>query len=464
MKARFHPSRQPLSCLDKENAMLNLFTGTSVDCTGIPRRQFLSIGGLSVLGLTLPGFLRLQHLAAARGATEKKRVNCILLWMQGGPSHVDTFDPKPEAPVEIRGEFGTVPTTLPGVRLVEHLPLLAKQTDKLSLIRGHNPQNGSHGMADHLMMSGHKFNPSLPFPCYGSVVAKERGYWNGMFPFVQLGRYIDRRFNGGIGGFLGDQYNPFEVLDDPSARGFKVRDLSLASEAEHARLERRYTMLTELDRHQKQIEEAAPVVKARDIFYEKAHSLISSPAAKQAFDLSQEPDKLRESYGRNSFGQSCLLARRLIEAGVHFVTVTDAGWDTHQNNFKSLKERLLPRLDKGYAALLQDLHDRGLLESTLVVWFGDFGRTPKINPSAGRDHWASAGAACMGGGGVKMGEVVGATNQLGEFVIDNPVTPQDLAATIYHTLGIPLHTWYRSQDGRPIELVPEGKPIRQLVG
>ena len=444
--------------------MLNLFTGTSVDCTGISRRQFLSVGGLSVLGLTLPGFLRLRQLAAASGTTEQKHVHCILLWMQGGPSHVDTFDPKPDAPAEIRGEFGTIPTTLPGVRMVEHLPLLAQQTDKFSIIRGHDPQNGSHGTADHLMMSGHKFNPSLPFPCYGSVVAKERGYRDGMFPFVQLGRYIDRRFNGGIAGFLGDQYNPFEVLDDPNARTFKVRDLSLANDGEHVRLERRYAMLTELDRHQKQVEETAAVVKARDIFYEKAHGLITSPAAKKAFDLTQEPDKVRDGYGRNSFGQSCLLARRLIEAGVHFVTVTDGGWDTHQNNFKSLKDRLLPRLDQGYAALLQDLHDRGLLESTLVVWFGDFGRTPKINPSAGRDHWASAGVACLGGGGVKTGEVVGATNQLGEFVIDNPVTPQDLAATIYHALGIPLHTWYRSQDGRPVELVPEGKPIRQLVG
>jgi hypothetical protein len=444
--------------------MLDLFTGTSQDCTGATRRQFLSIGGLSVLGLTLPGFLRLRQLAAAAGVPAQKQVNCILLWMQGGPSHVDTFDPKPDAPVEIRGEFGTIPTTLPGVRLVEHLPRLAQHTDKFSIIRGHNPQNGSHGMADHLMMSGHKFNPSLPFPCYGSVVAKERGYRNGMFPFVQLGRNIDRRFNGGIGGFLGDQYNPFEVVDDPNRRGFKVRDLSIAGDAERARLQRRYSMLCQLDQHQREIEETAQVVKARDIFYEKAHRLISSPAAKRAFDLNLEPEKVRDYYGRHTFGQSCLLARRLIEAGVHFVTVTSGGWDTHQNNFKSLKDRLLPALDQGYAALLQDLADRGLLESTLVVWFGDFGRTPKINPSAGRDHWASAGVACMGGGGVKTGEVVGATNQLGEFIIDNPVTPQDLAASIYHALGIPLHTYYHSQDGRPVELVPEGKPIRQLVG
>jgi uncharacterized protein (DUF1501 family) len=442
--------------------MLDLITGRSRDCTGVSRREFLRIGGLSALGLSLPGFLRLQHLAAAAGAT-KKTTRCILMWMQGGPSHHDTFDPKPEAPVEIRGEFNTIPTTLPGIRLVEHLPLLAKQTDKYSIIRGHDPKNGSHGTADHLMMSGHKFNPSMAFPCYGSVVAKERGYQNGMFPFVQLGRYIDRRFNGGVAGFLGDQYNAFEVIDDPSAANFKVRDLSVAA-AEQKRLERRYAMLTAMDHYQKTVEENAQAVKARDIFYEKAHGLITSPAAKRAFDLDQEPDRVREAYGRNPLGQSCLLARRLIEAGVHFVTVTDGGWDTHQNNFRSLKDRLLPRLDRGYSALLQDLHERGMLHDTLVVWFGDFGRTPKINPSAGRDHWASAGVACMGGGGVKTGEVVGATNAIGEFVIDNPVAPEDLAATIYHALGIPLHTWYRAQDGRPIELVPEGKPIRQLVG
>jgi uncharacterized protein (DUF1501 family) len=445
--------------------MLDLCNGRTSDCTGLSRRTFLRVGGLSALGLSLPGFFRLQQAAADSNAVPaRKTVNCILLWMQGGPSHHETFDPKPDAPAEVRGEFGTIPTTLPGIRISEHLPLLARQTDKYSIIRGHDPKNGSHGVADALMMSGHKFNASLPFPCYGSVVAKERGYRDGMLPFVQLGRNIDRRFNGGIAGFLGDEFNPFEVPDDPNSPAFKVRDLSVETAAQQARLERRYAMLNEVDRHQRRAEELSQAVKARDAFYEKAHGLITSPRAKRAFDLGQEPDRLREAYGRTTFGQSCLLARRLIEAGVHFITVTDGGWDTHQNNFKSLKERKLPVLDRAYAALLQDLHDRGLLDSTLVVWFGDFGRTPKINPSAGRDHWASAGVACLGGGGVKRGEVVGATNPLGEFVIDSPVTPQDLAATIYHTLGIPLHTWYRTQDGRPVELVPEGKSVKQLVG
>ncbi len=446
--------------------MLDLDTGLSSDCTGLRRRDFLRIGGLASLGLTLPSFLRLRHAAAAADTTAAKRTppSCILLWLEGGPSHIDTFDPKPDAPAEVRGEFGTIPTTLPGVRFVEHLPNLAKATNKFSVIRGHDPRNGSHGVADQLMMSGHKFNPALPFPCFGSVIAKERGYVNSMLPFVQLGKNIDHRFNGGIAGFLGDQYNPFEIGDDPNGRTFRVRDLSLGDQAARKRLQRRYEMLSELDRYQKAVESDVQAVQARDVFYEKAHDLITSPAAKKAFDIAQEPDKLRDAYGRATFGQSCLLARRLIEAGVQFVTVTSGGWDTHQNNFKSLKDRLLPQMDKAYAALLHDLSDRGMLDNTLVVWMGDFGRTPKVNPSAGRDHWASAGVVCMGGGGVKTGEVVGATNALAEFVTESPATPQDIAATIYHALGVPLHTRYKTQDGRPVELVPEGTPVRQLVG
>jgi uncharacterized protein (DUF1501 family) len=445
--------------------MFDLHTGRASDCSGISRRSFLRVGGLSAFGLSLAGFLRAREAVAASETKGKaKGMRCILLWMQGGPSHHDTFDPKPEAPAEVRGEFNVIPTTIPGVRIAEHLPMLARNTDKYSIIRGHDPRNGSHGVADHLMMTGHKFNAALAYPCFGSVIAKERGYQDGMLPFVQLGKAIDRRFNGGIAGVLGDQFNPFEVGEDPNALAFKVRDLSIADD-QSARLNRRYSMLNELDRYQKAVEEGAtPAVAARDEYYQKAHGLITSPTAKRAFDLGQEADGVRERYGRNTFGQSCLLARRLIESGVQFVTVTDGGWDTHQNNFKSLKERKLPVLDRGYSALLEDLALRGMLDDTLVVWFGDFGRTPKINSSAGRDHWASAGSACMGGGGVKMGEVVGATNPLGEIVIDGLATPADLAATIYTALGVPLHTWFKTPDGRPIELCPEGKPIRQLLG
>ena len=441
--------------------MLDLRTGSAPDCSGVPRRTFLRVGGLSAFGLSLPQYLKAVSDAKPAAAPKAKAKRCILMWMQGGPSHIDTFDPKPDAPAEVRGEFGTVATALPGVRFCDPLPMLAKQADKLAIIRGHDPKNGSHGVADHLMMTGHKFNASLPFPCFGSVVAKERGYEQGMLPFVQLGKSIDRRFNGGIAGFLGDEFNPFEVPDDPSSPAFKVRDLSLTGDAERVRLERRYTMLADLENYQKA--EESSVEKARDEFYEKAHGIITGPAAKRAFDLGQESDKVRDRYGRNSLGQGCLLARRLVESGVQFVTVTDGGWDTHTNNFRSLKDRLLPRVDRGLSALVEDLGTRGLLDDTLVVWFGDFGRTPKVNPTAGRDHWSTAGVAVMAGGGLKVGQVVGATNALAEYVTDNPVGPQDIAATIYHTLGVPLHTWYKAQDGRPIELCPEGKPVKQLL-
>jgi hypothetical protein len=439
--------------------MLDLNQGHVADCSGVSRRSFLRIGGLSTFGLSLPALLQARE---ATPVAERKNVNCILMWMQGGPSHIDSFDPKPDAPSEIRGDFGTVPTTLPGIRFADPLPRLAGMTDHFSVIRGHDPKNGSHGVADHIMMTGHKFNASLPFPCYGSVIAKERGYRDGMLPFVQLGRFVDRRFNGGIAGFLGDEFNAFEVGEDPNAAAFRVRDLSIESDAARSRLDRRYAMLNDLEKYQKAVEGSS--VKARDTFYEKAHGIITSPQAKRAFDIGAESDRTRDRYGRTQFGQNCLLARRLIEAGVQFVTVTDGGWDTHVANFKSLGERLLPRVDSGLSALIEDLRVRGMLENTLVVWFGDFGRTPKVNPSAGRDHWSTAGVACMAGGGIKPGQVVGRTNALAEFVTDSPVGPQDIAATIYHCLGVPLHTWYKAQDGRPIELCPEGKPVRQLVG
>ncbi|MFO0846257.1 MAG: DUF1501 domain-containing protein [Gemmataceae bacterium] len=304
------------------------------------------------------------------------------------------------------------------------------------------------------MMTGHPLNASLPFPCFGSVVARQRGY-NAMRlrpagpphrpPLQRRHRRVPRRRVQRPRGARRSQ--PAELHRPRPVRRRRPR----------ARLERRYAMLQEVDRFDRDGEKHSTTVRARDAFYQKANGLITSPKAKRAFDLTQEPAKAA-SAGKTGFGQSCLLARRLVEAGVHSVTVTDGGWDTHQDNFKSLKDRKLPVLDRGYSALLEDLHGRGLLDSPLVVWFGDFGRTPKINPSAGRDHWASAGVACLGGGGVKTGQVVGATNKLGEFVIDDPVTPADLAATIYTALGVPLHTWFKTQAGRPVEPVPRGPP------
>lgn len=439
--------------------MINLTTGLTGNCSGQTRRTFLRVGGLASLGLTLPAYLKARAAAPAAPAKAKR---CILLWMQGGPSHIDTFDPKPDAPAEVRGEFKTIATALPGVQFTEHVPLLAKAAGDLGVIRGHDPKNGSHGVADHLMMTGRPFNATLPFPCFGSVVAKERGFVGGMLPFVQLGRAIDRRFNGGIAGFLGDEFNPFEVNEDPNGKVFRVRDLAVADAGEQRRLDRRYTMLGDLEAYQTGVEASAVPVRARDTFYEKAHAIITSPAAKKAFDVAAEDVKTRDRYGRHTLGQACLLARRLVESGVQFVTVTDGGWDTHTNNFKSLKDRLLPRLDQGLSALVGDLKDRGLLDETLLVWFGDFGRTPKVNPSAGRDHWSTAGGALMAGGGVKGGQVYGASDRQGAYPREGKVTPADLTATVLHGLGLDPRAEVRDAQDRPFP-ASRGEVIRGIL-
>ncbi len=439
--------------------MLDLVQGFQRRCDGLSRRNFLRVGGLSALGLSLPEFLRAKAATAPNG----KEVSCILLWLQGGISHIDSFDPKPEAPAEIRGEFGVISTNVPGINVCDPLPMLAQHQDKYSILRSLNPKNGSHGVADAYMMTGHPFSPALTFPSFGAVVSKEKGDRNSMPPYVQVGTAIDQRFGGGVAGFLGDQYNPFVLPGDASSPGFTVRDVSLTNGLNRERFERRMKVLDTVDTWQQKFEAAAPAIDATDIFYKKAYSLITAPRAKKAFDLSTEDPKMRDRYGRHSLGQGCLLARRLIDAGVRFVTVTDGGWDTHQNNFVSLRNRLLPRLDSALSALLQDLSDRGTLDSTLVVTLSDFGRTPKINPSAGRDHWSTAGIALLAGGGIAPGRAVGQTNALAELPTEAPYYTEDLAATIYHSLGIPLDTTHQTPDGRPVRINYEGRLIRELV-
>lgn len=438
--------------------MFQVDFGKSRSCDGVSRRSFLRVGSLTALGMTLPGFLRAQ--AAASGGSD---VACILLWLQGGISHIDSFDPKPEAPSEVRGEFGVIHTNVPGIQLCEPLPKLAQHQDKFAIIRSHNPRNGSHGVADAYMMSGHPFNQALTYPAYGAVIAREKGDRNQMPPYVQVGQSIDQRFGGGVAGFLGDQYNPFVLPGDPSSPGFTVRDVTLPGGIDRARFQRRMHVLSAVDTWQSRMEATPAALEATDTFYEKAYNLITAPQAKRAFALGSEDPRLRDRYGRHSLGQGCLLARRLIEAGVRFVTVTDGGWDTHQNNFKSMNDRLLPRLDSALSGLLQDLSDRGLLATTLVVCLSDFGRTPKVNPSAGRDHWATAGIALIAGAGLKTGLAVGQTNGLGEQPIDSPYFTEDIAATIYTRLGIPLDTTHKTPDGRPIQVNYDGRLIRELV-
>jgi hypothetical protein len=443
--------------------MFQLENGSSRSCDGVDRRSFLRVGGLTALGLTLPGWLRSRAHAAASGAGAGQEISCILLWLQGGLSHIDSFDPKPDAPVEIRGEFGVIDTNVAGIRLSDQLPMLAQHQDKYSIVRSLNPRNGSHGVADAYMLTGHPFNQSLTYPTYGSVIAKERGDRNSMPPFVQLGTNVDQRFGGGVAGFLGDQYNPFVLPGDASRPDFTVRDVTLPGGVDRNRFRRRMKVLETVDTWQARVESSPAILEAADTFYAKAHSLITAPQAKKAFSISTEDPRLRSRYGMNSLGQGCLLARRLIESGVRFVTVTDGGWDTHQSNFVSLKTRLLPRLDSALAGLLQDLSDRGMLDSTLVVTMSDFGRTPKINPSAGRDHWSTASVAMLAGGGIRPALVVGQTNALGEQPTEAPYLTEDLAATLYQRLGIPLDTTHHTPDGRPIQVNYEGRVIRELV-
>lgn len=442
--------------------MFELNLGSNQSCDGVTRRDVLKVGSLSALGLGLPEYLRAKARADA-SPVGNGDVSCILIWLLGGISHIDSFDPKPDAPAEIRGEFGAIPTNVSGITICDQLPKLARHQDKYSILRSLNPKNGSHGVADAYVLSGHPFNPALTFPSYGAVIAKERGDRMSMPPYIQLGTAIDQRFGGGVAGFLGDQYNPFVLPGDPSSPSFSVRDVTLPGGVDRGRFQHRMKVLQTVDTWQARLESSSAALEAADTFYQKAFNLVTAPNAKKAFDLRSEDPKIRDRYGKNSLGQGCLLARRLIESGVRFVTVTDGGWDTHQNNFTALKSRLLPKLDGAVSGLLQDLADRGRLDSTLVLVLSDFGRTPKVNPSAGRDHWSTAGVALMAGGGIRNGITVGKTNALAEQPTEAPYYTEDLAATIYHCLGIPLDTTHQTPDGRPIVVNYDGRLIRELV-
>ncbi len=438
--------------------MLDLAFRTTHDCEGISRRSLLKVGTLAGLGISLPQIFQRDALAASK----KKDVNCILIWTQGGTSHHDTFDPKPRAPVNVRGEYSVIDTATPGINFTEILPNMAKHQKRFALLRGWNPQNGSHGMADQWVMSGRKFNQAIGYPTYGSVVSYYKGFKSAMPPFLQLGSSIDRRFGGGTAGVLGMEHNPFEMLADPNASKFTVRDITPPQGISMDRVDRRRKMLARVDALQRTAEEQPAAFDALDEHYKAALNMITAPETKKAFAIEEEKSELREAYGRNAFGQRCLLARRLVESGVRFVTVTDGGWDTHQNNFKSLKDRRIPPVDQALPQLLIDLQERGMLDSTLVCWFTDFGRTPKINSASGRDHWATSGFAIMAGAGVPGGHVLGATDADGGKVAANEYHSSDIATTVYQKLGIPHELIAQSPDGRPVRLI-EGHPIREWM-
>lgn len=447
--------------------MFNMGSQAARTCDGLSRRAVLGVGSLSLFGLSLP---RLLAAEATRPAKERKEVNCILLWMGGGPSNIDTFDMKPDAPVEYRGEFQPISTNLPGVQVCEYLPRMAQQMDKLCLVRSvSHPQSGDHAAATHYMLTGYPQRPdpaeqpvgSLIYPSYGSVVGHEKGWQRSLPPYVVLGGEVSRYAGAG---YLGSGYDPLVIKNNPNDAAFKVENVSIPEAIGAERTQRRRSMLAALDGWQRQQDHLAPALAERNQFYQQAYDLVTSPAAKKAFDLSQEPAKVRDRYGRNAYGQSVLLARRLVEAGVRFVTLFTNPWDTHQDNFKGLKEEnRLGGLDLYWSALLDDLAERGLLDTTLVVWMGEFGRTPKVNGRGGRDHWAWTNAICLSGADIKMGSVVGETDKHCSRPVGTVHSTHDLAATIYHVLGIDGSKEFLTPDGRPVLVNYHGNPIAQAL-
>lgn len=431
------------------------------NCEGVSRRSFLKVGTLAAMGLSLPELIRGQEAAAAAG---KKPARMIFLWLDGGPSHLETFDLKPEAPAEVRGEFKPIETNVSGIRICEHLPKTAKVMDLFTIVRSVTHNDTNHGAGNHLLTTGRSTpvpvgcgNSVSYHPSMGSFTAHERQAPHGLPPYILLGRPM----RSGGPNFLGPAYGPLVVSGDPNADAFQVKDVTLPKGVDDARLDARRNLLGQLDRMQRITESVNDPVRGLDSYAEKAYSLVTSPQAKAAFDIKKEDPKLREAYGRSNFGQQCLLARRLIESGVPWVSVHWGGWDHHFNLFNDMK-RQLPILDPAFSTLLTDLKDRGLLEDTLVVLLGEFGRTPKINKGPGRDHWGPGMSIAIAGAGVPGGTVVGATGADGASPVERPLCVQDFACTVFQKLGVDYRKEFHNEVGRPTQMVASGEPIREL--
>jgi hypothetical protein len=435
-------------------------------CDGVRRRDVLKLGVLSCLGLSLADCLRLQHASAASsaGLPRRRDLSCILIWLDGGLSHLDTFDLKPDAPAEVRGEFKPIPTNVAGIQICEHLPRTARVMDRVALIRSMTHELGNHDTGSHYLLTGHRPTPVVEYPSLGSIVARETGFSPAVPPYIAVPEAV----SSARAGYLPAAFSPFSVGGDPSRPDYQVRDLQPPEGVRIERLDRRRAMVKVLDDFSRSVEQTT-TTQSRDSFYEQAYRLTTSPEAKAAFDLSREPPQLRERYGRHRLGTSCLLARRLVEAGSRFITVIDTGWDHHQQIFKALPDAFfpgsgkLPALDRAYSALLTDLHERGMLDTTLVLLMGEFGRTPKINSTGGRDHWPRASSVCMAGGSIKGGQVIGQTDPYGEAPAAQPVRPEDLAFTVLTLLGIDPRKEYQTPDGRPMKILADGDRVPGLL-
>jgi hypothetical protein len=442
-------------------------SGINYNCAGMGRRNFLQTGFGAIGGLAFSQILALRAQAAAeRGKISPEQINCILVWLDGGPSHYETFDPKPDAPQEIRGSAGTVKTCVPGVHFSDHLPKLAKSFDKFTVIRSICHKDPNHGGGNHYLMTGAptpvpvgcgafvSFHPS-----FGSMVSNTRGVRGGLPAYMSLGSAA----RSGGPSFLGAQHAPFVIGGDPNGKGFRVRDVAIPADISEGRAMDRNQLRTSLDRMARIKDTAAEdPTMGFDTFYGQGLELVSSTAAQAAFDLSKESDAVRDKYGRNDFGQRLLLARRLAEVGVSFTVAYWGGWDNHTVIEKTYRDNHGPKLDQGLDALITDLHDRGMLDSTLVICLGEFGRTPKVNKDAGRDHWPNAMSVLVAGAGVPGGQIVGATDPKGYYAAESIYSPEDFAVSLYTKLGINPHQLMTSGTGRPTHLVNGGKIIKEL--
>ncbi len=433
-------------------------------CDGVSRRDFLHLGVLTSFGLSLPSLLRMQAAAAETGKGPARAKSCILIWLDGGPSHLDMFDMKPDAPSEVRSQFKPIGTAVDGVQICEHLPRTAAVMKDVALIRSLTHELGNHDTGSRFLLTGHRPTPALEYPSLGSLVAHAAGSGETIPPYVAIPHdSAGGNSTAARSGYLPGSFSAFSTGRDPS----RVDGLQLPEGVGFERNNRRRAMLEKMDALSRKIDHGNG--PNRDAFYDQAWRLLSSPEAKAAFDISREPAKTRERYGHANIGAGCLLARRLVEAGSRFVTVVDPGWDMHQQIFREMPDSRfpgsgkLPSLDRAYAALLTDLRERGLLDSTLVVLMGEFGRTPKLNAIGGRDHWPRAGSVMMAGGGVRGGQVIGATNGFGEFPVDRPVGPPDLAFSILKLLGVDPEAQLMSPGGRPMKIMGEGSFIRELT-
>jgi hypothetical protein len=428
-------------------------------CLGSPlnRRNFLHVGFVGGLGLTLDQFARLQAADPAN-AKKAKAQACIHIFLPGGQAHQESWDPKPFAPVEYRGPMTSIPTKLDGVQLNECLTQTAQIADKITICRAMTHGEAAHERGTHNMFTGYRPSPALKFPSIGSVVSHELGVRNNLPPYVAVPSMPAQDAGSG---YLSSAFAPFSLGSDPANGGFKVQDLALPGNVTPERFATRRSMLDAVNTHFAG-KEKSDNLNAMDTFYERAYGLISSEKARDAFDINKEDGKLRDAYGRNAAGQRFLMARRLVESGVRFVTLTYGGWDLH-NGIQQGTKNQLPQFDQAFAALIRDLESKGMLDSTMVMVSSEFGRTPKINTTAGRDHWPKVFSVVLAGGGIKKGLAYGKSDPTASEPDEDALTVEDLAHTVYHCLGIDADKKLMSPGDRPIDIVREGKTRKELL-